>query len=260
MSSSTSRSSRRSRRAFQVRSNERTHSWIGCSAGPLTRYQRWRPSARTSTRPTARSTPRCLDTCGWVRPSRSTSSPTVTSPVPMASRRSRRLASATALNASAVVAVRAMAPSYSDIGICQGGFLVSDHGRGTFDRSRKSTRTRSREDMRARRLCARELGRRARGGSGRVGGRSGRLRLGREAARVGSGGDRGGSGSGERRLGSGGTTDAGQARSRTKSKVVESSPCSSGSNVVTSELRTPKTASSSRYSLSASNTWVMSSL
>ena len=117
--SSTSRSSSRSRRVFQVRSNVRTQSWMGFSAGPLTRYQRCRPSTRTSTRPTARSTPRCLDTCGWLRPSRSTSSPTVASPVPRASRRSRRLASATALNASAVVGVRAMATSYSDIGICQ---------------------------------------------------------------------------------------------------------------------------------------------
>ena len=104
---------------FQVRSNVPTQSWIGFSAGPLTRYQRCRPSTRTSTRPTARSTPRCLDTCGWLRPSRSTSSPTVASPVPKASRSSRRLASATALNASAVVGVRAMPTSYSDIGICQ---------------------------------------------------------------------------------------------------------------------------------------------
>ena len=104
---------------FQVRSNELTQSWIGCSTGPLTRYQRCRPSLRTSTTPTCRSTARCLDTCGWLRPSRSTSSFTVTSPVPMASRRSRRLASATALNASVVVGVRAMSPLYSDMGICQ---------------------------------------------------------------------------------------------------------------------------------------------
>ena len=62
-----------------------------------------------------------LDTWGWLRPVRATSSLTVASPVPSASRRSRRLASARALNASVVVAERAMPRSYSDIGICQRG-------------------------------------------------------------------------------------------------------------------------------------------
>src|SRR5688572_3890612 len=54
-------------------------------------------------------------------PTRSTSSPTVTSSLPITSTRRRRLASATALKTSVVVAVRAMAASYSYIGICQAG-------------------------------------------------------------------------------------------------------------------------------------------
>src|SRR5665809_120016 len=52
----------------------------GLSAWPLSRYRRCRPSSRTSTAPTSRSTRRCLDTCGWASPSRGTRSLTGRSP------------------------------------------------------------------------------------------------------------------------------------------------------------------------------------
>src|SRR4051812_41984403 len=93
---------------------------MGFSAGPLTRYRRWRPRSRTSTTPASRSTRRCLDTCGWLRPSCSTRSLTARSPAPIASTMSRRRGSAMALNASVVVAARAMSStSYTDMGMCQ---------------------------------------------------------------------------------------------------------------------------------------------
>src|SRR5580765_270927 len=92
---------------------------MGLSAGPLSRYSRRRPSSRTSTAPTSRSTRRCLDTCGWASPSSRTRSFTGRSPPARTSRISRRRGSATALKASAVVAARAMVRSYTDIGICQ---------------------------------------------------------------------------------------------------------------------------------------------
>src|SRR5215203_5697163 len=90
---------------------------MGLSAWPLSRYSRCRPSSRTSTTPTSRSTRRCLDTCGCARPRRRTRSLTGRSPEARASRISRRRGSATALNASAVVAARATPTSYTHIGI-----------------------------------------------------------------------------------------------------------------------------------------------
>src|SRR5919198_586576 len=80
---------------------------MGLSAWPLSRYSRWRPSSRTSTAPTSRRTRRCLDTCGWARPSSRTRSFTGRSPPARTSRSWRRRGSATALNASVVVAARA---------------------------------------------------------------------------------------------------------------------------------------------------------
>src|SRR5712691_4108341 len=84
---------------------------MGLSAWPFSRYSRCRPSSRTSTAPTSRRTRRCLDTCGWASPSRRTRSFTGRSPPARASRICRRRGSATALNASAVVAARAMGPT-----------------------------------------------------------------------------------------------------------------------------------------------------
>src|ERR671910_2473250 len=83
---------------------------MGLSACPFSRYSRCRPSSRTSTAPTSRSTRRCLDTCGWASPSRRTRSFTGRSPPTRRSRICRRRGSATALNASAVVAALATAP------------------------------------------------------------------------------------------------------------------------------------------------------
>src|SRR5262249_44786614 len=60
------------------------------------------------TAPTSRRTRRCFETCGCARPSRSTRSFTGRSPPARASRICRRRGSATALNASVVVAARAM--------------------------------------------------------------------------------------------------------------------------------------------------------
>src|SRR3954451_21263342 len=82
---------------------------MGRNAAPLSRYRRNRPSSRASTRPTSRSTFRCLDTCGWPTPSDATRSFTGRSPPIRTSRISRRRGSATALNTSAVVAARATA-------------------------------------------------------------------------------------------------------------------------------------------------------
>src|ERR687895_2233487 len=92
---------------------------MGLSASPLSRYSRWRPWSRTSTAPTSRSTRRCLDTCGCAIRSTRTRSFTGRSPPASTSRICRRRGSATALNASSVVAARAMAESYTHIGICQ---------------------------------------------------------------------------------------------------------------------------------------------
>src|SRR3954470_17063849 len=80
---------------------------MGLRDAPFKRYLRCRPSSRTSTRPTSRSTRKCLETCGWASPSRTTRSLTGRSPPARTSRISRRRGSATALNASAVVAARA---------------------------------------------------------------------------------------------------------------------------------------------------------
>src|SRR5215218_7525747 len=111
---------------------------MGLSARPLSRYSRCRPSSRTSTAPTARSTRRCLDTCGWASPSTRTRSFTGRSPPARTSRISRRRGSATALNASVVVAARATIESYTHIDICQaprsaaryasGSRSANDHG------------------------------------------------------------------------------------------------------------------------------------
>src|SRR5688572_14473659 len=88
---------------------------MGLSAWPLSRYSRCRPSSRTSTAPTSRSTRRCLDTCGWARPSSRTRSFTGRSPPVRRSRICRRRGSATALNASAVVAALAIVEHYIPI-------------------------------------------------------------------------------------------------------------------------------------------------
>src|SRR5229473_2765188 len=92
---------------------------MGLSAWPFSRYSRCRPSSRTSTAPTSRRTRRCLDTCGWASPSTRTMSFTGRSPPARTSRICRRRGSATALNASAVVAARAMGKSYTHIGMYQ---------------------------------------------------------------------------------------------------------------------------------------------
>ena len=97
-----------------------TQSWIGLSDRPFSRYIRCRPSSRTCTSPTSRSTRRCLDTCGCARPSRRRGRSPAARPSASRSRICRRRGSATALNASAVVAARAMgATLYADIGMCQ---------------------------------------------------------------------------------------------------------------------------------------------
>src|ERR671911_2691437 len=83
-------------------------------------------SSRTSTAPTSRSTRRCLDTCGWASPSSATRSLTERSPRASTSRIARRRGSATALNASAVVAARAIAELYADISIRQSQGELSD--------------------------------------------------------------------------------------------------------------------------------------
>src|SRR5215467_5962691 len=92
---------------------------MSLSGCPLRRYMRCRPSSRDVTRPTARSTRRCFDTCGCARSSSSTRSFTGRSPLASTSRISRRRGSATALNASAVVATLAMGQLYAYMGICQ---------------------------------------------------------------------------------------------------------------------------------------------
>src|SRR5215210_4815931 len=98
---------------------------MGLSAGPLSRYSRRLPSPRTSTAPTSRSTRKCLDTSGWDIPSIRTSSFTDRSPEARTSRISRRLGSATALNASVVVAARAMRKLYIHIVIYQGARILA---------------------------------------------------------------------------------------------------------------------------------------
>src|SRR5919199_2785718 len=105
---------------------------MGFSAWPLSRYSRRRPSSRTSTAPTSRSTRRCLETCGCASPSSRTRSFTGRSRSAMRSRICRRRGSATALNASAVVAARATTALYTYMGIrCLG--LGAD-ARGLRDR------------------------------------------------------------------------------------------------------------------------------
>src|SRR3990170_5511597 len=78
---------------------------------------RCRPCSRTSTSPTSRRTRRCLDTAGCASPSSSTRSFTGRSRSETTSRICRRRASATALNAPAVVAARAMAGRYMPISL-----------------------------------------------------------------------------------------------------------------------------------------------
>src|SRR5215217_901168 len=85
---------------------------MGLSARAFSRYIRRRPSSRASTAPTSRSTRRCLDTSGWDIPNLRTRSPTGRSPEARRSRICRRRGSATALNASVVVAARAMKALY----------------------------------------------------------------------------------------------------------------------------------------------------
>src|SRR5687768_10353253 len=97
---------------------------MGLSAWPFNRYSRCRPSSRTATAPTSRSTRRCLDTCGCDSPSVRTRSFTGRSPPTRASRICRRRGSATALNASVVVAARAMAGIIYRYGYMSTGQLV----------------------------------------------------------------------------------------------------------------------------------------
>src|SRR5687768_18178491 len=92
---------------------------MGLSGSPLSRYMRCRPLSRTSTSPTSLSTRKCFDTCGCATPRSATRSFTGRSPRARRSRISRRLGSATALNASVVVAALAMGRRYSYMGICQ---------------------------------------------------------------------------------------------------------------------------------------------
>src|SRR5688572_27385454 len=106
-----------SNRSDHERSYSETQSWMGLSALPLSRYNRCRPASRTSTAPTCRSTRRCFETCGWASPSCATSSFTGRSPPARTSRICRRRGSATALNASAVVATRAMDELYIPISV-----------------------------------------------------------------------------------------------------------------------------------------------
>src|SRR3989442_11835951 len=74
---------------------------------------RRRPSLLTDTIPTLRSTPRCFDTAGWGIRSLLTSSPTACArPLPSTLMISRRRGSAIALNASVVVAARAITVYY----------------------------------------------------------------------------------------------------------------------------------------------------
>src|SRR5205823_79474 len=93
---------------------------MGLRDWPLTEYIRCRPSSRTPTSPTSLSTRRCLETNGCARPISLTRSFTGRSPPERTSRICRRRGSATALNASAVVAARAMIELYAYMGICQG--------------------------------------------------------------------------------------------------------------------------------------------
>src|SRR4026208_349005 len=97
---------------------------MGWRARPFSRYSRWRPRPRTSTAPTSRSTRRCFDTWGCASPSSRTRAVAGRPPPARTSRICRRRGSATALNASAVVADRAIGTSYSHIGICQQCLLL----------------------------------------------------------------------------------------------------------------------------------------
>src|SRR5229473_3353870 len=74
-----------------------------------------RPSRRTLTRPTSSKTRRCFETDGCSSPSESTISPTGRSCSAIKFKISRRRGSATALNASEVVAARAIPAHYIPI-------------------------------------------------------------------------------------------------------------------------------------------------
>src|SRR5882672_7491645 len=113
--------SSRSKLSFQNRSNPPVHSWTGRSPRASRPYRRCLPALRSRTSPTSRSTRRCLDAPGWVIPSSWANSVTGPSPARSSIRISRRCCSAIALKTSDVVAARAMAQSYSDIGIRQAG-------------------------------------------------------------------------------------------------------------------------------------------
>src|SRR5215472_10680382 len=84
-------------------------------ASALVRYSMRRPSRRTLTKPTSRSTRRCLETEGCSRFRLSTMSPTGRSCSARKLRISRRRGSATALKASEVVAALGMEEQYMPI-------------------------------------------------------------------------------------------------------------------------------------------------
>src|SRR5262249_2199565 len=102
-------SSSRSKVSFQNRSKPPTHWWTGRSPRASRPYSRCLPAPRTRTSPTSRSTRRCLDACGWVISRSRASSVTGRSPPRSSTRIPRRCGSAIPLNASEVVAARAIA-------------------------------------------------------------------------------------------------------------------------------------------------------
>src|SRR5262245_20626583 len=113
--------SSRSKLWLQNRSKPPVNSWTGRSPRASRAYRRCLPALRSRTRPTSRSTLRCLEAPGWVIPSSWASSVTGRSPARSSTRISRRCGSAIALKTSDVVAARAMTASYADIGMRQVG-------------------------------------------------------------------------------------------------------------------------------------------
>src|SRR2546422_3939458 len=106
---------------------------MGLSDWPLTEYIRCRPSLRTPTSPTSLSTRRCLETNGCARPISLTRSFTGRSPPERTSRICRRRGSATALNASAVVAARAkddIIYRYGNMSSLDDTYIVMSRGAG----------------------------------------------------------------------------------------------------------------------------------
>src|SRR3954471_18241890 len=109
----------------QYRSKVSAHSCSGWMACALVRYSLCRPLRRTCTRPTSRSTRRCLETDGWSSLIRPTMSPTGSSLTTSRPRISLRRGSATALNTSEVVAALAMKRTlHSHMGICQAHMAI----------------------------------------------------------------------------------------------------------------------------------------